>query len=146
MRELQLVGHSDQLGQRPLILRIYTGRQGEKPTAKSLAYRPRDRAKRLRPASRARFGLIRLKRLDAALVELRLAADLAGNSAQFAYAYGVALHSAGRPRDALAHLKESQSAHPGDREILVAITSFGREAGDSVTALQYAEKFIQDCP
>src|SRR6266851_8916261 len=34
VRELQLVGHSDQLGQRPLILRIYTGRQGEKPTAK----------------------------------------------------------------------------------------------------------------
>jgi len=92
------------------------------------------------------LGLIRLKRLDAALVELRLAADLAGNSAQFACAYGVALHSAGRPRDALAHLKESQNAHPGDREILVAITSFGREAGDSVTALQYAEKFIQDCP
>ena len=92
------------------------------------------------------FGLIRLKRLDAALVELRLAAHLAGNRAQYAYVYGVALHSAGRPQDALAHLKESQNAHPGDREILVAITSFSREAGDSVTALQYAEKIVQDCP
>ena len=92
------------------------------------------------------LGLIRLKRHDAALVELRLAADLAGNCAQYAYVCGVALHSAGCPHDARAHLKESQDAHPGDREILVAITSFGREAGDSVTALQYAEKFIQDCP
>src|SRR5258708_19572978 len=40
VRELQLVGHSDQLGQRPLILRIYTGRQGEKPTAKRACIPP----------------------------------------------------------------------------------------------------------
>ncbi len=89
------------------------------------------------------LGLIPLKPLDEALVELRLAADLAGNSAQYAYLYGVALHSAGRPQDALAHQKESQNAHPGDREILIAITSFSREAGDSVTALQYAEKLYK---
>jgi len=44
------------------------------------------------------FGLIRLKRPDEALVELRLAAHLAGNRAQYAYVYGVALHSAGRPQ------------------------------------------------
>src|SRR5216683_2042700 len=85
------------------------------------------------------LGLIRLKRHDAALVELRLAADLAGNCAQYAYVCGVALHSAGCPHDARAHLKESQDAHPGDREILVAITSFSREVGESVTAFQYAE-------
>src|SRR5260370_2109727 len=38
--ELQLVGHSDQLGQRPLILRTYTGRQGEKPTMKGSCILP----------------------------------------------------------------------------------------------------------
>src|SRR5260370_42388507 len=40
VRELQLVGHSDQLGQRPLILRTYTGRQGEKPTMKGSCILP----------------------------------------------------------------------------------------------------------
>jgi Flp pilus assembly protein TadD len=91
------------------------------------------------------LGLIPLKPLDEALVELRLAADLAGNSAQYAYLYGVALHSAGRPQDALAHLKESQNAHPGDREILIAITSFSREAGVG-NSIATRRKIIQDCP
>jgi hypothetical protein len=79
------------------------------------------------------------------LVELRLAAHLAGNRAQYAYVYGVALHSAGRPQDALAHLKESQNAHPGDREILIAITSFSREAGVG-NSIATRRKIIQDCP
>jgi len=64
-------------------------------------------------------------------------------TAQYAYVYGVALHSAGRPQHALAHLRESQNAHPGDREILIAITSFSREAGDSATALQRAENYTR---
>jgi len=61
----------------------------------------------------------------------------------------VALHSAGRKQEAIAYLKESQIAHPGDRDILMAITSFSRDAGDSATALQYAEtlyKIVPDDP
>jgi Flp pilus assembly protein TadD len=92
------------------------------------------------------LSLIRLKRLDQALVELHLAADLAGDSARYAYVYGVALHSAGRQQDAIGYLKEGQNAHPGDRDILMAITSFSREAGDSTTALQYAEKLYKIAP
>jgi predicted CXXCH cytochrome family protein len=95
------------------------------------------------------LSLVRLKRPNDALVEFRLAADLDRNNARYAYVYGVALHSAGRRQEAIAYLKESQQAHPGDREILMAITGFSREAGDSATALQYAEtlyKIIPDDP
>jgi predicted CXXCH cytochrome family protein len=92
------------------------------------------------------LSLIRLKRPDQALVELRVAADLAGNSARYAYVYGVALHSIGRRQDAIAYLKEIQASHPGDRDILMAITSFSREAGDSATALQYAEQLYKLVP
>jgi Flp pilus assembly protein TadD/formate-dependent nitrite reductase cytochrome c552 subunit len=95
------------------------------------------------------LSLIRRKRLDLALDQLRIAADLASDSARYAYVYGVALHSAGRQQDAIAYLKERQSAHPGDRDILMAIASFSREAGDPATALQYAEllyKIVPDDP
>jgi len=80
------------------------------------------------------LSLVRLKRADEALVELRRAADLDRNSGRYAYTYGVALHSAGRKQEAIAYLKESQIAHPGNRDILMAITSFSREAGDSGAA------------
>ena len=49
--------------------------------------------------------LVRLKRLDEALGELRRAADLAPDQARYAYVYAVALHSAGRGSEAMATLK-----------------------------------------
>jgi tetratricopeptide (TPR) repeat protein len=79
-------------------------------------------------------------------IELRAAADLASDGARYAYVYGVALHSAGRQQDAIAYLKERQNAHPGDRDILMAIASFSREAGDLATALQYAERPYKIAP
>jgi Flp pilus assembly protein TadD len=90
--------------------------------------------------------LIRRKQLDSALIELRTAADLASSNARYAYVYGIALHSAGRQQDAIAYLKERQVAHPGDRDILMAIVSFSRESGDPATALQYAERLGRIAP
>jgi tetratricopeptide (TPR) repeat protein len=92
------------------------------------------------------LSLVRLKRLDEALVELRRAAELDGNSARYAYVYGVALHSAGHPQEAMAYLKDSLAAHPGNRDMIMAIVSFSREAGDTATALQYAEQAARIAP
>jgi predicted CXXCH cytochrome family protein len=92
------------------------------------------------------LSLVRLKRLDDALVELGRAAELDRNSARYAYVYGVALHSAGRQQESIAQLKKSLAEHPENREIVMAIVSFSREAGDTATALQYAEQAAKIAP
>jgi tetratricopeptide (TPR) repeat protein len=92
------------------------------------------------------LSLVRLKRLDDALVELGRAAELDRNNARYAYVYGVALHSGGRLQEAIAQLKESQARHPDNRNIVMAIVSFSREAGDVSTALQYAEQAARIAP
>jgi tetratricopeptide (TPR) repeat protein len=92
------------------------------------------------------LSLVRLRRLDDALVEFGRAADLEPTSARFAYIYGIALHSAGRRPEAIAYLKESLPAHPENRDIVLAIVSFSREAGDTATALQFAEHAARIAP
>jgi tetratricopeptide (TPR) repeat protein len=92
------------------------------------------------------LSLVRLKRLDQALVELSRAAELDQHNARYAYIYGVALHSVGHQQEAIAYLKDSLTAHPDNRDIVMAIVSFSREAGDAATALHYAEQAIQMLP
>jgi predicted CXXCH cytochrome family protein len=92
------------------------------------------------------LSLVRLKRLDEALVELRSAAELDPHNARYAYIYGVAMHSAGRQQEAIAYLKDSLTGHPENRDIILAIVSFSREAGDNATALQYAEQAARMAP
>jgi len=58
----------------------------------------------------------------------------------------VALHSSGRGEDAMVVLKESLARHPGDRDTLLALISFGRDAGDFATALEYAEQLVRLTP
>jgi conjugal transfer/entry exclusion protein len=43
-------------------------------------------------------------------------------------------------------VKESQTRHPEDRDTLIALVSFSREAGDAATALQYAEHLLRLAP
>jgi predicted CXXCH cytochrome family protein len=92
------------------------------------------------------LSLVRLKRLDDALIELRRAAELDRHNAGYAYIYGVALHSSGRQQEAIAYLREGLIEHPESRDIILAIVSFSREAGDTATALQYAERAIKIAP
>jgi predicted CXXCH cytochrome family protein len=92
------------------------------------------------------LSLVRLKRLEEALVEFRHAAELDTHNARYAYIYGVALHSAGRQQEAIGYLKDSLIGHPENRDIIVGIASFSREAGDTETALQYAEQAIKIAP
>jgi predicted CXXCH cytochrome family protein len=92
------------------------------------------------------LSLVRLKRLDDALVELRRATELDQNNARYAYIYGVALHSTGRQQEAITYLKDSLTRHPDNRDTIMAIIGFSREAGDAATALQYAEQAYKAAP
>jgi len=83
--------------------------------------------------------LTRLKRPDQALEEFRRAATLQTENARYVYVLAVALHSASRAEEALTVLKENLARHPNDRDTLVALIGFNRDAGNFANALHYAE-------
>jgi predicted CXXCH cytochrome family protein len=90
--------------------------------------------------------LARLKRSDEALGELRRASELEPDRIRYAYVYAVALNSKGRADEAVTILKESLAAHPDDRDILLALVTFNRDAGDVGSALEYAERLNHVAP
>lgn len=109
---------------------------GEAVLRAALASLPRDAA--LHHA--LGLALTRLKQPQGALDELRQATELEPNQARYAYVYAVALYSGGRREEAMAVLKEALRNQPNDRGILQALVSFSREAGDTASALGYAER------
>ena len=90
--------------------------------------------------------LVRLKQSDEALEELHRAVELDPDQPRYAYVYAVGLHSAGRAGEAMAALKENLARHPVDRDTLLALISFSRDAGDVSTALEYAEQLAKIDP
>jgi predicted CXXCH cytochrome family protein len=90
--------------------------------------------------------LTRLRRPDVALSEFRRATELGPGEARYQYVYAVALHSAGQRDEAMTVLKEGLKSHPNDREILQALISFSRTAGDAEAALGYAERLAVIAP
>jgi len=92
------------------------------------------------------LALVRQKQNDEALAELRRATELAPNQAQYAYVYAVGLHSAGRVEDAITVLKDNLSKHSSDRDSLLALVTFNRDAGNFSSALEYAQRLAQLAP
>ncbi|WP_284269427.1 cytochrome c3 family protein [Bradyrhizobium iriomotense] len=92
------------------------------------------------------LSLVRQKRNDAALDELRQAAMLDPSRSRYAYVYAIGLHAAGRRDDALAVLKTNLSGHPNDHDSLSAAIAFSREKGDSAAALEFAERLARLTP
>jgi predicted CXXCH cytochrome family protein len=92
------------------------------------------------------LALTRLKRTDEAIAELRRAAEIEPDRARYSYVYAVALHSAGRGEEAMTVLKQILARHPDDRDTLLALISFTRDAGDFGTALDYAERLARVAP
>jgi tetratricopeptide (TPR) repeat protein len=90
--------------------------------------------------------LTRLKQADAALAEFRQASELEPDRARYLYVYAVALNSAGRGAEAIAMLKNGLARHPADRDILLALATFSRDAGDLGSALHYAEQLARIAP
>jgi Flp pilus assembly protein TadD len=92
------------------------------------------------------LALVRAKRLGDALSELQRAAELGPEQARYTYVYAVALHSAGRKEEAIDALKVNFARHPNDRDTIMALISFYRDAGNFESALEYAERLAQMTP
>ncbi len=90
--------------------------------------------------------LTRLKQPEAALTAFRRATELAPDAARYAYVYAVALNSSGQGDRAMVVLKEGLTLHPNDRDILSALVAFSRAAGDTGSALAYAERLAAVMP
>jgi hypothetical protein len=67
------------------------------------------------------------------------AARLDPNRARYACVYAVGLDSSERRDDAIQVLKNNLACHPDDRDTLVALIGFSREAGDAAAALRMKE-------
>ena len=82
--------------------------------------------------------LVRQRRASEALKWLGVAAHSGADEPRYGYVYAVALHDAGRTRDALSELERVLARHPYDRDSLAALTLFCREAGEPHKADAYA--------
>jgi len=92
------------------------------------------------------LALTRMKRSDEAIQELRRASENAPDRVRYTYVYAVALNSAGRHDEAIALLKHGLTKHPENGDILMALATFSRDAGDLASALEYAEQLAQNQP
>ena len=94
------------------------------------------------------LGLLLVRKGDkaTALKELAAAAKLAPDNARYSYVYAVGLHSTGRQSEALAVLRSADARHPYDLEILSALASMNRDAGNAKAALSYARKVDEVLP
>lgn len=94
------------------------------------------------------LGLAQVRKGDrtVALASLAQAAKLAPERARYAYVWAVALHSAGRRQESIAALRDADRRHPYDIDILGALVSFEREAGDARAALGHARKLAEALP
>ena len=84
--------------------------------------------------------LIRQKRLPEALTALAEAARLGGDNARYGYVYAVALNGAGQGPKAIQTLETVVAKHPNDRDTLMALVAFQREAGNLDAAREYARR------
>jgi tetratricopeptide (TPR) repeat protein len=71
--------------------------------------------------------LVRQKRLDEALTYLGQAAALAKDNPRYAYVYAVALQEAGDTQRALDVLTKASERHPGNRDIVDALTALRQQ-------------------
>jgi tetratricopeptide (TPR) repeat protein len=84
--------------------------------------------------------------LPQALDHLRKSAEGRPESSRFAYVYGIALKSAGRPAEAIRVLEEAQHRHPADPEILFALATLERDRGNLMEARRHARSLVELYP
>jgi len=91
------------------------------------------------------LGLLqaRSSQLEAAIVSLGKASELAPEVARYTYVYGVALNSASQPTQAMDALKAGYIQHPRNVEIIHMIASIYRDQGQKAEALEWARKLTE---
>ena len=110
---------------------------GEKTLRQALALEPQN------AAAHHALGLllIRQKRLPEALTALAEAARLGSDNPRYGYVYAVALNGAGQGPRAIQTLEAVLTKHPNDRDTLLALAAFQRDAGNLEAAQSYARRW-----
>jgi Tfp pilus assembly protein PilF len=84
--------------------------------------------------------LVRQHNYADALPLLRQAGALAPDNARYGYVYAIALNSTGQGEQARALLEKIHQQQPADRDVLLALISMARGAGDFSAALSHARE------
>jgi tetratricopeptide (TPR) repeat protein len=83
---------------------------------------------------------------DKALEYLARAAELETLGIRHRYVYGIALHDNGREADAIATLKSLLREAPENPDLLLALATYSRAAGNIEDAKRYAAKLLELMP
>jgi Flp pilus assembly protein TadD len=86
------------------------------------------------------LSLIRQKRYDDAIEELKRAAEFEPGQPRYAYVYAVALQSAGQISKARQILEQALSTSPSNTEILTELLREALQAREFEDALRYAKR------
>lgn len=84
--------------------------------------------------------LIRQQRLPEALTALAEAARWGGENPRYGYVYAVALNETGQGSKAIQALETVLATHPNDRDTLLALVAFQRDAGNLNAARNHARR------
>lgn len=90
------------------------------------------------------LGLLQVRSslLDAAIVSLGKASELAPEVVRYTYVYAAALISAGHATEAIKVLEEGYQQHPRSREVVYMIVNIYRDQGQQTEALEWARKLL----
>lgn len=108
---------------------------------RGIAAVPGDRAAALHHARG--LTLVRLQRLPDAVAALRRAHELVPRDSRYAYVYAVGLNSAGSAREAIAVLERALGNAPDDVDLLMALATIARDAGDLPRARRAAQSLVR---
>jgi len=84
--------------------------------------------------------LVRHHKNDEAIKYLQRAAGFDSSNAHYAYVYGVALNSTGKKSLAIEVMQDAYDRFPEDTDIISALISFHRDAGNNFAAKTYMKK------
>jgi Tfp pilus assembly protein PilF len=94
------------------------------------------------------LGLLRVRegRAADALPLLATATQAAPTNVRYAYVYGVALHDSGQATQGMRVLEQALGRFPRNPDLLSALASYAREAGDTKRAEEYAKRMVELAP
>ena len=84
--------------------------------------------------------LVRKQETDGAISMLTKAVELDADNVRYIYVYAVALNSAGKVKQALDVLHKAHLRYPSNTDILTALVTFNRDAGNDFAAQRYMKK------
>jgi tetratricopeptide (TPR) repeat protein len=92
------------------------------------------------------LALVRKKQVQRALDHLSRAAEIDPDVARYGYVYAIGLQSTGDINAAILELEQTHGRHPGDTDVLLALVTINRDAGNTSSALRYLRKLKKMYP